>query len=77
MTAWEKQMRLNLARRSWEGACVLLLGSDYRASGNAAYTLRYVSQMLVGGQLKISYSISTEYPIPYFCDWVMLHTLAH
>jgi len=37
-----KQMMLNVGDRGREPAW---LGSDYRASGNTAYTLRYVSQM--------------------------------
>ena len=50
------------------------LGSDYRASGDTAYTLSYMTQM--GGWAVEDYAFNfAEDPI--LCDWVMLETLAY
>ena len=59
----EEQMRLNIAARGTEPA-YYWLGSDYRASGNSAYTLSYMSQM--GGWAVEDYAVNfAERPIPY------------
>jgi len=51
----EEQMRLNIAARGTEPA-YYWLGSDYRASGNTAYTLSYMSQM--GGWAVEDYALN-------------------
>lgn len=59
----EEQMRLNVAARGTEPA-YYWLGSDYRASGNTAYTLSYMSQM--GGWAVEDYALNfAKNPIPY------------
>ena len=59
----EEQIRLNLAARGWEPD-YYWLGSDYRASGNTAYTLSYMSQM--GGWAIENYALDfAKDPIPY------------
>lgn len=59
----EEQMRLNIAARGTEPA-YYWLGSDYRASGNTAYTLSYMSQM--GGWAVEDYAINfAKDPVPY------------
>jgi hypothetical protein len=59
----EEQMRLNIAARGMEPA-YYWLGSDYRASGNSAYTLSYMSQM--GGWAVEDYALNyAEDPAPY------------
>src|SRR6266568_1697936 len=59
----EEQMRLNIAARGTEPA-YYWLGSDYRASGNSAYTLTYMAQM--GGWAVSDYALNfAERPIPY------------
>ena len=59
----EEQMRLNVADRGMEPA-YFWLGSDYRASGNTAYTLSYMSQM--GGWAVEDYALNfAKDPIPY------------
>jgi hypothetical protein len=59
----EEQMRLNIAARGMEPA-YFWLGSDYRASGNTAYTLSYMSQM--GGWAVEDYGLNfAPDPIPY------------
>ncbi len=59
----EEQMRLNIAARGSEPA-YYWLGSDYRASGNTAYTLSYMSQM--GGWAVEDYAINVaKNPVPY------------
>jgi hypothetical protein len=59
----EEQMRLNVAARGMEPA-YFWLGSDYRASGNTAYTLSYMSQM--GGWAVEDYALNfARDPIPY------------
>lgn len=59
----EEQMRLNVADRGMEPA-YYWLGSDYRGSGNAEYTLSYMSQM--GGWAVEDYALNFAHdPIPY------------
>ncbi len=59
----EEQMRLNVADRGIEPA-YYWLGSDYRGSGNAEYTLSYMSQM--GGWAVEDYALNFAHdPIPY------------
>src|SRR6185437_3742123 len=59
----EEQMRLNVAARGTEPA-YYWLGSDYRASGNTAYTLSYMSQM--GGWAVEDYALNfAKDPTPY------------
>jgi Family of unknown function (DUF5695) len=59
----EEQMRLNVAARGMEPA-YFWLGSDYRASGNTAYTLSYMSQM--GGWAVEDYALNfAQDPVPY------------
>ena len=59
----EEQMRLNVAARGTEPA-YYWLGSDYRASGNTAYTLSYMSQM--GGWAVEDYALNfAKDPIDY------------
>jgi hypothetical protein len=59
----EEQMRLNVADRGMEPA-YYWLGSDYRGSGNAEYTLSYMSQM--GGWAVEDYALNfAQNPIPY------------
>jgi len=76
----EEQIRLNVAARGWEPA-YYWLGSDYRASGNTAYTLSYMSQM--GGWAIENYAIDfAKNPIPYLrlgyqsylSSWVLLNS---
>jgi Family of unknown function (DUF5695) len=56
-------MRLNVADRGMEPA-YYWLGSDYRGSGNAEYTLSYMSQM--GGWAVEDYALNfAQNPIPY------------
>jgi len=71
---------LNVAARGWEPA-YYWLGSDYRASGNTAYTLSYMSQM--GGWAIENYAIDfAKNPIPYLrlgyqsylSSWVLLNS---
>lgn len=59
----EEQMRLNVADRGMEPA-YYWLGSDYRASGNTAYTISYMAQM--GGWAVEDYALNfARDPIPY------------
>jgi Family of unknown function (DUF5695)/F5/8 type C domain len=59
----EEQMRLNVAARGTEPA-YFWMGSDYRASGNTAYTLSYMSQM--GGWAVEDYALNFAHdPVPY------------
>ncbi len=59
----EEQMRLNVAARGMEPA-YYWLGSDYRASGNTAYTLSYMAQM--GGWAVEDYALNfAQDPVPY------------
>lgn len=59
----EEQMRLNVADRGMEPA-YYWLGSDYRGSGNAEYTLSYMSQM--GGWAVEDYALNfAQDPVPY------------
>jgi Family of unknown function (DUF5695) len=59
----EEQMRLNVADRGMEPA-YYWMGSDYRGSGNAEYTLSYMSQM--GGWAVEDYALNfAQDPIPY------------
>ncbi len=59
----EEQIRLNIAARGWEPA-YYWLGSDYRSSGNTAYTLSYMAQM--GGWAVEDYAINfAKDPVPY------------
>ena len=59
----EEQMRLNVAARGTEPA-YYWLGSDYRASGNTAYTLSYMAQM--GGWAVEDYALNfAKDPIDY------------
>jgi len=59
----EEQMRLNVAARGTEPA-YFWMGSDYRASGNTAYTLSYMSQM--GGWAVADYALNfAQDPVPY------------
>jgi Family of unknown function (DUF5695) len=59
----EEQMRLNVVDRGIEPA-YYWLGSDYRGSGNAEYTLSYMSQM--GGWAVEDYALNFAHdPIPY------------
>lgn len=59
----EEQMRLNVADRGMEPA-YFWLGSDYRASGNTAYTLSYMAQM--GGWAVEDYALNfARDPLPY------------
>jgi hypothetical protein len=59
----EEQMRLNVGDRGMEPA-YYWLGSDYRGSGNAAYTLSCMSQM--GGWAVEDYGLNfASDPIPY------------
>ncbi len=51
----EAQMQSNIACRGWLESAYYLYGSDYRASGNAAYTLSYMSQM--GGWAILDYAL--------------------
>ena len=58
-----QQMKLNLACRGVEPA-YYWLGSDYRGSGNASYTLSYMAQM--GGWAVEDYGLNyADDPIPY------------
>jgi hypothetical protein len=41
----DQQLKLNLACRGWLETAYYLLGSDFRASGSASYTLSYMAQM--------------------------------
>jgi hypothetical protein len=50
-----EQMKLNLACRGWLETAYFDLGSDYRASGNASYTLSYMAQM--GGWGVVDYAL--------------------
>lgn len=62
-TFLEEQMRLNVADRGMEPA-YYWLGSDYRGSGNAEYTLSYMSQM--GGWAVEDYALNfARDPTPY------------
>jgi hypothetical protein len=51
----EAQIQSNIACRGWLETAYYLYGSDYRASGNAAYTLSYMSQM--GGWAILDYAL--------------------
>lgn len=58
-----QQMKLNLACRGVEPA-YYWLGSDYRGSGNASYTLSYMAQM--GGWAVEDYGLNyADDPVPY------------
>lgn len=76
----EEQMRLNVAARGTEPA-YYWLGSDYRASGNTAYTLSYMSQM--GGWAVEDYALNfakdpTDYLRlgyqSYLSSWALLNS---
>ena len=76
----EEQMRLNVAARGMEPA-YFWLGSDYRASGNTAYTLSYMSQM--GGWAVEDYALNfARDPIlylrlgyaSYLSSWALLNS---
>ena len=59
-----EQMRLNLACRGWLETAYYLLGSDFRASGGASYTLSYMAQM--GGWAVLDYALHyAQDPAPY------------
>ena len=59
-----EQMKLNLACRGWLETAYFDLGSDYRASGNASYTLSYMAQM--GGWGVFDYALyDAQDPITY------------
>lgn len=51
-----EQMKLNIACRGWLETAYYDLGSDYRASGNASYTLSYMAQM--GGWAVMDYALN-------------------
>ncbi|HEV2473987.1 MAG TPA: DUF5695 domain-containing protein, partial [Chthonomonadales bacterium] len=51
-----RQMRLNIACRGSIEPAYYWMGSDYRASGNASYTLSYMSQM--GGWAVLDYGLN-------------------
>jgi hypothetical protein len=76
----EEQMRLNVADRGMEPA-YYWQGSDYRGSGNAEYTLSYMSQM--GGWAVEDYALNFAHdPIPslrlgyasYLSSWALLNS---
>ncbi|HEV2314232.1 MAG TPA: DUF5695 domain-containing protein [Candidatus Acidoferrales bacterium] len=52
----DEQMKLNIACRGWLETAYYDLGSDYRASGNASYTLSYMAQM--GGWAVMDYALN-------------------
>jgi hypothetical protein len=59
----EEQMTLNLACRGTEPA-YYWMGSDFRGSGNASYTLSYMAQM--GGWAVQDYALNfAQDPLPY------------
>jgi hypothetical protein len=65
LTFLNQQMRLNVGDRGWLETAYYDLGSDYRAAGNAAYTLSYMSQM--GGWAVLDYALHfAPNPVPYF-----------
>jgi hypothetical protein len=60
----EEQTKLNLACRGWLETAYYYLGSDYRGSGGASYTLSYMAQM--GGWAISDYALYFAHdPIPY------------
>jgi hypothetical protein len=52
----EAQMEANIFCRGWIEPAYYLYGSDYRATGDAAYTLSYMSQM--GGWAVLDYALN-------------------
>jgi hypothetical protein len=59
-----EQIRLNIGDRGWLETAYFDLGSDYRAAGNANYTLSYMSQM--GGWAILDYALHfASNPVPY------------
>lgn len=60
----EQQTKLNLACRGWLETSYYYLGSDFRASGPASYTLSYMAQM--GGWAVSDYALNfAQDPVPY------------
>ncbi len=51
----QKQIKLNVGCRGWLEKAYYLYGSDYRAGGNAKYTLSYMAQM--GGWAILDYAV--------------------
>jgi hypothetical protein len=77
----EMQMKCNIACRGWLEPSYFLLGSDYRASGNAEYTLSYMAQM--GGWSILDYALhicADPYPYlrlgyaSYLSSWALMNT---
>jgi hypothetical protein len=76
----DEQMRLNIGDRGWLEPAYYDLGSDYRARGNAGYTLSYMSQM--GGWAVLDYALHfARNPAPdlrlgyasYLSSWALLN----
>ena len=76
-----EQMKLNIACRGWLETAYYDLGSDYRASGNASYTLSYMAQM--GGWAVMDYALNfAKDPATYMrlgfasylSSWALLNT---
>src|SRR5204863_3753088 len=60
----DQQIKLNLACRGWLETSYYYLGSDFRASGSASYTLSYMAQM--GGWAISDYGLYfAQDPFPY------------
>jgi len=77
----EAQIWSNIACRGWLEPAYYLYGSDYRASGNAAYTLSYMSQM--GGCSILDYALHfsrNPYPLlrlgyaSLLSSWALMNT---
>jgi hypothetical protein len=77
----EQQMKLNLACRGTIEPAYYWLGSDYRGSGNASYTLSYMAQM--GGWAVQDYALNfAKDPAPYLrlgyasylSSWALMNT---
>ncbi len=65
LTFLNQQIRMNIGDRGWLETAYYDLGSDYRAGGNASYTLSYMSQM--GGWAVLDYGLHfSSNPVPYF-----------
>jgi hypothetical protein len=76
----QEQIRLNIGDRGWLEPAYYDLGSDYRARGNAGYTLSYMSQM--GGWAVLDYALHfSPHPLPelrlgyasYLSSWALLN----
>lgn len=77
----KKQFRANIFCRGWLETAYYLLGSDYRASGSAHYTLSYMSQMGGWGVLDyaLHYSSSPDRHLrlgyaSYLSSWALMNT---